>query len=260
MTHFKEKIVAQLYSVRNEFEKDPDLTLRQLKEIGYQAVQIDGMRGHEPEKIAELVKYYDFKIAGMHIKHDRFFNDLDGIIAECELFGCKTIYDKYIDEADQNEAGYRKTKKRLLEVAYLLAPKGYRIGVHNPEYDYTEQVGKRNILQFLTDPVFNIGLYAEPDTYWMACGGENPVESIKDYASRCPVVHLKDFKSGFDRFDLENSLAEVGNGELDMNTIIQWGEKNGVEYYCVEQDSSKIGMMNSMEKSFNYLSSLEINL
>lgn len=255
--NLRHKIAAQLYSVRKLFEKNPDETLRMLREIGYQAVQIDGMRGHDSREIAELIKKYNFNIAGMHIKHDRFFNDLSGIEEECELFGSKTIFDKYIDDEDQNENGYKKTKQQLLKVAYRLSPKGYRIGLHNPEYDYTNQVEGRNILQYITDPEYNISIYAEPDTYWMACAGENPAESIQAYSGRAPIIHLKDFHSGFDRYDLDNSLAEVGSGDIDMPSIIKWGEQNKVEFYCVEQDSSKIGIMNSMQKSFDYLMNLE---
>lgn len=257
MSKLRKKIAAQLYSVRQEFSEDPRETLKNLKEIGYQAVQIDGMRGHETTEIAELIKEFDFKIAGMHIKHQRFFDDPVGIQAEAELFGCKTLFDKYIEDEDQNEAGYRKTKKKLLQLAYQWHPEGYRLGLHNPEYDYLNLVEGRNILAFMTDPENNLSLYAEPDTYWMRCGEENPVEAFKAYSGRCPIVHLKDYLSGFDRFDMENSLTEVGSGEIDMEKIVAWGEKNKVEYYCVEQDYSKIGIFNSLQKSFDYLLQLE---
>lgn len=256
MTDLRKMIAAQLYSVRKEFENNPEETLKNLKEIGYQSIQIDGMRGHNAEDIAKLVKELGFSIAGMHIKHDRFFNDVKGIVKECELFECKTIFNKYIDDDDQNIAGYIKTKKRLLKVAYELSPMGYRIGLHNPEYDYLNKIESRNVLQFITDPEFNIGIYAEPDTYWMSCAGQDPVEAIKSYSGRCPIVHLKDFKSGFDRFDLANSVTEVGSGIVKMDKIVSWGMDNGVEYYCVEQDSSKIGMLNSMARSFDYLMTL----
>ncbi|HBA2688925.1 TPA: sugar phosphate isomerase/epimerase, partial [Enterococcus faecium] len=42
----KTKIAAQMYSVRKELEKDPENTFKSLKEIGFEAVQLDGMRGH----------------------------------------------------------------------------------------------------------------------------------------------------------------------------------------------------------------------
>lgn len=257
MTSIKHKIAAQMYSLRAEFAENPEYTFQKLKEIGYEAIQLDGMRGHDPKKIAELVDKYDFKIAGMHIKHERFMHDLDGIIEEAYLFGCKIIYDKYIEDEEQNESGYRLAKKNLLQAIKILAPLGFRIGLHCPEYDYTNEIDGRNVLSYITDPEFGYGVYAEPDTYWMKVTGEDPVEAIKAYSGRAPILHLKDFKEGFENQDEKNSMTEVGYGSIDMAAIIRWGEKNKVEYYCVEQDYSQIGIFESMKKSFDYLVSLD---
>ncbi|WP_314067486.1 TIM barrel protein [uncultured Vagococcus sp.] len=250
---FRQKIAAQMYSVRKEFEADPEATLNELKRIGFTAIQVDGMRGHSVEKISQLVKKYDFEIAGMHIKHDRFMTNLDGIIEECYAFGCKTIYDKYIDDEEQHTEGYRQTKAKLIEAVAKLAPLGFRIGVHNPEYDYNNQIDGRNVLDYLTDPVNGYGVYSEPDTYWMTIAGENPLESFKKYSGRAPVVHLKDYRSGFELADIKQNLAEVGEGEVDIEGIVRWGEANKVEYYCVEQDYSRIGIFKSLEIGFNNL-------
>ncbi|NGP46190.1 TIM barrel protein [Bacillaceae bacterium SIJ1] len=253
MSHFKSKIAAQLYSVRDEFEKDCEGTLKTLKEIGFEAVQLDGMRGNDPHDVAELIRKYEFNIAGMHIDHDRFLYDLDGIIEEAYIFGCKTVYDKYINDEKQYEDGYRETKTALVQAAKNLSALGFRIGLHNPEYDYNNIVDGRKILDFMTDPVHGVCIYAEPDTYWMAVAGENPVESIKKYSGRAPVVHLKDFKSGYEPTDIKNNLTEVGAGEIDMEAIIHWGENHGVEYYCIEQDYSSIGIFDSLAFGFSHV-------
>lgn len=250
---FKHKIAAQMYSVRKEFEADPEATLKELKRIGFTAIQVDGMRGHSVEKISQLVKKYEFEIAGMHIKHERFMTDLDGIVEEAYLFGCKTIYDKYIDDEEQHVEGYRRTKEKLIEAVEKLAPLGFRIGLHNPEYDYQNQIDGRNVLDYITDPVNGYGVYPEPDTYWMTIAGDDPVEAFKKYSRRAPVVHLKDYRSGFALEDMQANLAEVGEGDVDIEAIVRWGEANKVEYYCVEQDYSRIGIFKSLEIGFNNL-------
>ena len=250
---FKKKIAAQMYSVRKEFEDNPERTFQELKKIGFTALQIDGMRGHDVKKISELVKKYDFEIAGMHIKHDRFMNDLDGIMEECYEFGCKTIYDKYIDDEEQHTEGYIKTKEKLIEIVEKLAPLGFRIGLHNPEYDYNNEIYGRKVLDYITDPVNGYTVYAEPDTYWMTIAGDDPVESIKKYSGRAPIIHLKDYRSGYELNDMEQNLAELGEGEIDIESIVRWGEKNKVEYYCIEQDYSRIGIFKSLEIGFKNL-------
>ena len=172
---------AQLYSVRKDLEKNLENTLKEIKSMGYDYVQMDGMRGNDPEEFAQLLKKYELEVIGMHIKHDRFENDLDGIIKESYLFDCKTIYDKYIDDEDQNYEGYVKTKKVLIDAAYALSPLGFEIGLHCPEYDYNNEIDGRNVLDYITDPVHGVCIYAEPDTYWMSIAGKDPLEECQLY-------------------------------------------------------------------------------
>lgn len=252
----KKKIAAQMYSVRAEFAADPAYTFKTLKEIGFEAIQLDGMRGHETREIKALVDQYGFAIAGMHIKHQRFFDDIDGILAESLLFGCKTIYDKYIDDEDQQTAGYQKTKERLLQVQKDFGPLDFRVGLHCPEYDFNQQVAGRQILDYLTDPVYGTGIYAEPDTYWISVAGKDPLTEFQKYSGRAPIVHLKDYLPGFAPEDMANNLTELGQGAVDFPAILNWGEQNGVEYYCIEQDYSKIGIFHSLAQSFDYLMSI----
>ncbi|WP_239253548.1 sugar phosphate isomerase/epimerase family protein [Listeria ilorinensis] len=246
---WQEKIAVQLYSVRKAMEKDLDGTLKRISEMGIRYVQLDGMRGNQTEEVARLLKHYDLKVIGMHIKHDRFFDDVDGILYEACLFDCKTIYDKYIEEEDQTLSGYKKTKRALVDLQYKLSPLGFRVGLHNPEFDFADQVDGRYVMDYLTDPENGISLYAEPDTYWISVAGMDPVEYIKRYSGRAPIIHMKDFVPGFDRMDMANNLTEIGSGTVDFRSVIEWGEQNGVEYYCIEQDQSQMDMFDSLEKS-----------
>ncbi|MBC2266849.1 sugar phosphate isomerase/epimerase [Listeria sp. FSL L7-0083] len=249
----KEKIAVQLYSVRKEMERDLEGTLRKIREIGFQYVQLDGMRGNKPSEVLRLLQKYELKVIGMHIKHNRFMNDLDGIIEEAYYFGCKTIFDKYIEEEDQTTAGYTRTKETLIATAEKLHTLGFRIGLHNPEYDFNACINGRRVMDYMTDPVNGVCIYAEPDTYWIRAAGHEETEFIKRYSGRAPIIHMKDFVSGFDLKDMDNNLVEIGQGEVDFRAIINWGEENGVEYYCIEQDKSRRDMFETLNASYQYL-------
>lgn len=250
------KFAAQLYSLRKEMEQDLSGTIKKVKEMGYDAVQMDGMRGNDMHDVARELKKNDLKVIGMHIKHDRFKDDLEGIIYETKLFDCKLIYDKYIDDEDQNYEGYKKTKEMLISSVKKLAPLGIRIGLHCPEYDYNTMVDGRIILDYITDPVDGYTVYSEPDTYWMSVAGKDPVEEIKRYSGRMPIIHMKDFKPGFEEKDMDNNLTECGNGSVDFRSVINYGNEHGVEYFVIEQDRSTKDMFESMKESLDYLRSL----
>ncbi|PZG40410.1 sugar phosphate isomerase [Listeria ivanovii] len=252
----KEKIAVQLYSVRKEMERDLEGTFKKIHEIGFRYVQLDGMRGNNPAEVLRLLSKYELKVIGMHIKHDRFMTDLDGIIQEAYYFGCKTIFDKYIEEEDQTLAGYKATKEVLIRAVQRLNALGFRVGLHNPEYDFNALIAGRRVMDFITDPVNGICIYAEPDTYWIRAAGHDEGEFIKRYSGRAPIVHMKDFVSGFAVEDMDNNLVEIGQGEVDFRAIIDWGEANGVEYYCIEQDRSKRDMFDTLKSSYSYLLNL----
>lgn len=254
------KFAAQGYSFRKEFEEDFEKTIKEIKRIGFTAIQLDGMRGNDPEDVAKVLKENNMKIAGMHIKHNRFFEDLDGIVEEAYLFGCKDIYDKYIDDEEQNEEGYKKTKKRLIYVARKLGPLGFRIGLHNPEYDFKNKVDGKLVMDYITEPVNGTMIYPEVDTYWAVVGGVDPLEYIQKFAYRMPIIHFKDVKKDLPVDDISNNLTEIGNGDVDFLEILKWGEKYGVEYYAIEQDESKIGIFNSLSISFENLVKLSEKL
>jgi len=83
---------------------------------------------------------------------------------------------------------------------------------------------------------------------------------IKKYSGRAPIIHMKDINTNIDLNDMDNNLVELGAGDVDFESIVRWGENNGVEYYCIEQDSSKIGMFESLKIALDNLTKIFENL
>ena len=67
---------------------------------------------------------------------------------------------------------------------------------------------------------------------------------------------MKDCLINLDPMDIDNNLVEAGRGDVDFKSIIDYGLKNGVKYFCIEQDHSKGNMLESMKESLEYLKSL----
>ena len=87
----KHKFAAQLFTLRNELEKDFPGVLRELKNMGWQAVQISGLRGHTAEEIAKALRETGLKTAGMHVSLEMINNDLPEVLRQAELFGTKDL-------------------------------------------------------------------------------------------------------------------------------------------------------------------------
>jgi len=81
------KFAAQLFTLRNELEQDFPGVLRELKKMGWHAVQISGLRGHTPEVISEALRETGLAVAGMHISLDMINNELPEVLRQAEMFG-----------------------------------------------------------------------------------------------------------------------------------------------------------------------------
>lgn len=244
----EQKFAAQLYTVREELKEEGIRPVfKKLKEQGWPAVQISALpAGYDPKEVALALEENDLKAAGMHIGLDRLESDLEGVLKEADLYGTKDIICPFLSSELRNEAGYRKVKETLNQVAQD-AP-DYRISYHNHAFEFETTIDGKDALNFLLDPTEDNKILAEIDVYWVKKGGQDPFEYIKPFANRMPIIHLKDMTA-----DERQTYAEVGEGVIDFLPILQWGEANGIEWYAVEQDVCERPPLESLQISLNNL-------
>jgi sugar phosphate isomerase/epimerase len=247
----KHKFAAQLFTLRNELERDFPGTLRLLKHMGWPAVQISGLRNHTKEQIAAVLQETGLKTAGMHVPLDRLRDDLSEVLAEAQLFGTKDLICPYLADDLRNEAGYRAVRRELNEIAEKLAAEGYRISYHNHDFELQVQLEGKTALAYMLEPSDSNAVLAEVDVYWVKKGGYDPLTFIQPYANRMPIIHLKDMSN-----DERQVFAEIGTGTIDFAPILSWGEQNGIEWYAVEQDECPGNPLDSLQISLNNLNKL----
>lgn len=254
------KLICQLYGFRNEIAKDPYTCFKKIREIGFEQVQLDGMRGHSPQVIKDALDKAGLTVSSMHIKHQRFINDVDGIMEEGDLFQCKEVYLKYIEDEFQVEYGYKFTKYALMKAAKVLMENGYEVGFHSPEYDFNTVVDGKKVMDYICEEDQGIQIHPEPDTYWLSVAKVDPLAYCKHYAGRILTLHMKDIDTSKDLMDMHENLKECGKGNVDFRSLMKWGLENDVRSFAIEQDYSKIGMYESMKQSYEYLRKIEEEL
>lgn len=251
------RIVCQMYGFRKEIEKDPFTCFKKVRELGFEKIQLDGFRGRNPQEIKEAIDQAGLIVDSMHIKHDRFIFDVQGIIDEAKMFNCNEVYLKYIEDEFQVEYGYKFTRYALIKAAKTLMKAGINVGFHSPEYDFNNLVDGKKVMDFICAEEDGILIHPEPDTYWLSVAKVDPVKYCEQYKNRILTLHMKDIDTSMDLMDMENNLRECGKGNVDFKSLIEWGYANGVKSFAIEQDSSKIGIYESMKQSLEYLSKLE---
>lgn len=244
----KHKLAAQLYTLRNELQQDFIGVLHELKAMGWAGVQISGYHGHDPQEIARTVKELGLGVAGMHVSLDQLRNEWEQVAADAKLFGTPDVICPFLAKDLQTEEGYRQVKRELNEAAAKLEEHGLRLSYHNHAFEFETLVDGKDALSYLLEPSPENRILAEIDVYWVKKGGRDPLSYIQTYSNRMPIIHLKDMTD-----DERQTFAEIGTGTIDFAPILQWGERNGIEWYCVEQDVCPGSPMDSLRLSFENL-------
>ncbi|MBB6672455.1 sugar phosphate isomerase/epimerase family protein [Cohnella nanjingensis] len=251
----RHKLAAQLYTLRNELRRDFPGTLRELARMGWTAVQIDGLHGNDPKEIAAVMNELGLRTAGMHVGLERMKHDLPAVLEEARLFGTRDFICHSLPDALMNPAGYASVRSDLREAAGKVAGQGFRVGYHNHDFEFHTRMEGGYALDYVLELDPGRPVYAEIDTYWVKKAGLDPLTYIQAYANRMPILHLKDMTA-----DEARTFAAIGTGSIDFVPILRWGERNGVEWYAVEQDYCPGPPLDSLALSFDNLMRMETEI
>lgn len=242
-------ISLQTFTVRDDVAKDFKGTIEQIAKIGYKGIEIGGDVGGMTGK--ELRKFLDglgLAVSGCHTSIDIISKDIRPAIDFALELGNKWIVCPYLPkEWRENADDWKKMAKILEDAGRRCEEAGLKILYHNHDFEFTKFDGKYglDILYENSDPRL---VQAELDTYWIKRGGEEPVDYIRKYKNRVPLVHLKDMTA-----DESHTFAEIGEGMLDIEGIFAVAKEAGAEWMVVEQDACKRPPLESVRISFENL-------
>lgn len=244
------KFAAQLFTLREELKRGIAPVFKELKEMGWDGVQLSALpAGYDPVEVAKALQENNLGTAGIHVSIDRLENDLNQVVEEVTLYNTKDIVCPFLPEDVRNQDGYEKIKALLNEVAKKTPE--FRISYHNHAFEFDTEIDGKSALEYLLEPTSENKIFAEIDVFWVKKAGKDPLQFLKSYAERMPIIHLKDMTN-----DERQTFAEVGTGVIDFVPILNWCRSSGVEWYAVEQDICPGDPMDSLQISLKNLNQL----
>ena len=84
-------IAAQVYSVRDEAEKDFAGAMKALRECGYEGVELAGLYGLSPETVRDCLKQLGLEAVSAHVGLEPFMEDMEGTVKAYQTIGCSYI-------------------------------------------------------------------------------------------------------------------------------------------------------------------------
>jgi len=249
----KSVLAAQLYTLR-EFLKTPgDIakTLKKVKTIGYDAVQLSAVGPIEPEDLARILAGEGLEAAATHVGFEEMRDNPNDVIERHRLWGCRHIAIGGMPQEYRSAEGFHKFAREFSDVAEPFVEAGFTASYHNHSFELEKFDGTTGLdtLVAESDPA---RMCFEIDTYWIQHGGADPVAWIRKVAGRIPLVHFKDMGVA----EGKQVMAEVGEGNLNWPAILDACRQARVEWYLIEQDVCRRDPFESLAISLRNLNEM----
>ncbi|MDR1734589.1 MAG: sugar phosphate isomerase/epimerase [Oscillospiraceae bacterium] len=246
-------VAIQLYSLREEAEKDLKGTLKAVKEMGYDGVEFAGLYGHSFEEVKAILEDLGLRAISAHVPMDDMLAAPAEVFGAYKSLGCDYIAIPYAPEDRRPDApGFPQTLQQIADLGAAAKAAGLVLLYHNHDFEFVK-LGDEYGLDVLYASVPADLLQTEVDTCWVKVAGVDPAEYVRKYTGRAPVVHLKDYTMGTNAKDAELyeligiaskgtagadafSFRPVGHGCQDLPALLAASTDAGAKWVVVEQD------------------------
>ena len=249
------QVAAQLYTLR-EFLKTPaDIaaSLKKVRAIGYEAVQISGMGPIDEGELNTILQGEGLVCCATHEGPDKILNETGWVIERLQKLNCRyTAYPWPAGVDFTKLQAVRDLAAKLDKAGKKMRKAGQVLTYHNHAMELVRLEGK-TALEWIYAETGRKNVQGEIDTFWIQNGGADPVAWCKKLKKRLPLIHLKDYTVNGNA----PAFAAVGQGNLNMPAIVKAAEKAGCEWFIVEQDDCYgRDPFDNLAASFAYLKTL----
>lgn len=253
----------QLYTVRDQLEKDVAGTIRQVGEIGYKDVEIYSLYGKSPAEFGKMLKDNGITASSGHYLLPDVKTKWDQRVEEAQALGLKYMVNAILQPEERKSFD---DYKRLVDVFNKAGEKTRTAGIqfcyHNHNFEF-KKYGNTTAYEYLLNTLDPKLVKFEMDCFWVTHAGHDPVVYFKKYPGRFPLLHIKDMKdkpAPSHELDAKMGLfAPVGQGTIDWKRIFAAAPQGGMRHYYVEQDYCEQPPLEAIKISYDYLSKLQVD-
>jgi len=247
----------QLYSVRDAIAQNLEGSLEKLAGLGYKNLEIFGYDGtffgkttREFQTILSntgLSVISSHHTTGIGVEGRRTLSKgWKNAVDEMHEIGAKYMVCAFLFPNERTPKIYRSLPGIFEKSAEMTRKANIQFAYHNHDFEF-EPFGDSTYYDFLLQNTPPELVKMEMDLYWISKAGFDPLSYFKKYPGRFPLWHVKDMEA------LTKDFTEVGSGTIDFDRIFAAKEQAGLDYWFVEQDTSRGGIFESLQKSGDYL-------
>lgn len=245
----------QLYSIRDEMEKDPMGSLKEIAGMGYRNVEhanyVDGkFYGYAPAEFRKILDGLGLRMPSGHTvmtaKHwDDTAKDFTDVwkktVEAAAIAGQQFVISPWLDEGlRQQYDGLVAFLDVFNKCGELCKKSGMKFGYHNHDFEFKYSLNGKKIYDIIlekTDPALVV---QQIDIGNMYGSGGRALEIIKLYPGRFESMHVKDEIKAKDKGEMGDNYEStiLGKGLLPVKEIVDLAKKSGgTKHFIVEQES-----------------------
>jgi len=282
------KVGIQLYTMRDQLDKNPTDTLTRISKIGYQ--EVETYYGYTPGSAGKFwglpVKELKSLLASLNMTSPSGHYGLNNYLTEgngkddelkAQVEYAVELGQQYFVipalpmaqwDATPTASHYKFISEQLNKAAEYCKKAGLKVAFHNHFWEFkplADQAGTGyEIMLKNTDPG---KVFFELDLFWAIKSGFDPVKLFAKAPGRFFALHIKDIDkakpevlvspANKDKKAMEllsmASFADVGTGAVDFKRILAKAPAAGVKHLYVEQDVIKTDHFQSIANSYAYV-------
>jgi sugar phosphate isomerase/epimerase len=250
----KRPVGVQLYSLRDDMQKDPKATIEKLGKIGFSFVEAYGYEngklfGMAPAEFSALIEKNGMKLFGAHTganmpdsaNYAKTMAWWDKCIADHKAAGVKWLIQTWIDSISYTSiANLKKQCEYFNTIGEKCNAAGLMFGYHNESTEFKEVEGQI-VFDYMIRNVDSTKVFFQLDNMNMSIAGKNPIDYIKKFPGKFIIWHVKDEK-------------ELGaSGKVDLKGLFENADLSGVKYYVVEQEAYTTTPFEGIQKDFDFM-------
>lgn len=235
-------VALQLFSVRQQCERDLRATLARVKQIGFDAVEFAGYYNHGAPELKTMLQENGLKVCGAHVPLPLLLEHFDETVTFHRTLGNDTLVVPGLPERFTHSLdGWREAGRVFDTLATKLASAGMKLGYHNHAIEFHAVAGVMPYDAFFQST--SQAVFSELDLGGAGYGGANPIALLRSHPGRVRMIHAKDYTA-------TKPDVMIGDGEMDWSRLFQLaGPGSRVRWFVIEHDSNGSPDLADIEES-----------
>ncbi|OFY60350.1 MAG: xylose isomerase [Bacteroidetes bacterium RBG_19FT_COMBO_42_10] len=242
----------QLYSIRDEMEKDPLGSLKQVADMGYEYVEHASYRnrkfyGYPAAEFRKILDDLGLNMISGHTVMGRehwdeakqdFSDSWKWTVEDAAILGQKYVVSPSMDNSMRKQYDdFMRYMGVFNKCGELCKKNGMKFGYHNHEFEFSEKLNDIKLFDIMMKSMDPELVVVQLDIGNMYNGGAVALEVVNQYPGRFENLHVKDeIKSESGNEEYESCI--IGEGIVEAKKVLKLAKKiGGTQVYIIEQES-----------------------